>query len=124
MKNAPTISALANLGYTTDQINRMLAASGSDGNVVHATGDDDATTIAAASRGLCKMTPLQAAAIAQRDAGLMRIWQFVQARAKRYGISLDKRLDIREIDAALKAANVSSDDRWLFKGKCRELRLV
>ena len=90
-----------------------------------AVGDNDATVIAAAARGLCKMTPVQARAVAQHDHNLMRIFNFVQARAAKYGISLgDQELNIRDIDAALKTANVSLDDRMLFKGKLRELRLI
>ena len=119
MKPSLVADLLRGSGYNDSQIDRMLAAA--EGGI----SDKDVTVIAAASRGLCKMTPVQARAVAQHDHNLLRIFNFVQARATKYGISLgDKELYIRDVDAALKTANVSLDDRMLFKAKLRELRLI
>lgn len=119
MKPSLIAEVLRTCGCDDSQISRMLAAAESG------TSDTDAQVIAAATHGLCKMSPMQARAVARHNNSLMRVFNFVEARCARYGIQLgDQELNLRDVDAALKAANASIDDRMLFKGKLHELRLI
>jgi len=90
-----------------------------------ADADVDAVSASAAARGLIKLSPIQASHVAQSNPNLSRLFNRVRAQATRYGIPLgDTLLSVSDIDAKLKAAGASLDQRMEFKGALHTLRLI
>jgi len=110
------------------QADRLVDADG----VVHASvtrfppaDDGDAASLSAAANGLQKLSPIQARSLAQGNANLLRAFNRVAAQARRFGLKLgDGPLDMVDIDAALKSADVSIPTRFEFKCALRALHMV
>jgi hypothetical protein len=69
------------------------------------------------------LTPMQAAAIDQRNLVLLKQ---VNAMCARHGYSLpsNERVNLRELDAALKKSGADVDERFRIKGALASLNLI
>ncbi len=78
----------------------------------------DGTVHASASAGKKRLlTPIQAAERAAGDPERAGMFDQLMARARRLGIRLenDKHVDLRDVDAALRASRASESDRFWIK---------
>ena len=69
------------------------------------------------------LTPMQAAAIDQRNLVLLKQ---VSAMCQRHGYTLpsNQRVNLRELDSALKASGADVDERFKLKGALASLNLI